>query len=132
MGNNQSNKNNVGRKLYVEIMNTFPKKKKYNPKLCHINNLIDLKGISIDNINNLIALDVLNQYESSPKNINKIHQDMLYILNKCKCCDRHQNHKPTIYKPWVETTFNNTTNSYLLCACSCRHLARDICRQCTD
>lgn len=131
------NKNTVelAKQLYIKLINISPKNIKYNPQLFTINDLVDFKGISIDTIDSiteLAALDTLNEFESSPKNIIKLRQNMLDILNKCKCCDRHQTNKPSIYQPWIETKFHNTPDSYLSCSCSCRHVSRMICRQCTN
>ena len=60
---------------------------------------------------------------------NKIikNNDVLKTLNACKCCVRHQKNKPNNMQEWVETEFHNT--QYTSCNCSCRHLARFICRE---
>ena len=68
--------------------------------------------------------------ETSSINIGNYHSRMLTILNTCQCCERHQINKPTVYEQWVETTFHGTPNTHLECSCSCRHLARNICRWC--
>ena len=57
-------------------------------------------------------------------------QDKLDTLAKCKCCERHQINKPTIFAPWINTTFHGT--QYTPCECKCRHIARFICRQATE
>lgn len=56
------------------------------------------------------------------------YQDKLNHLSNCHCCDRHQVNKPTVFRPWYETPYNNTQHNYP-CMCNCRHLARFICRQ---
>ena len=48
-------------------------------------------------------------------------------LIKCKCCDRHQRLRPKEFKPWIETEFN-WNDAHRTCQCSCRHMARMICR----
>lgn len=124
----------LAKQLYIKLIHISPKNIKYNPQLFTINDLVYFKGISIDTIDSiteLAALDTLNEFESSPKNIIKLRQNMLDILNKCQCCDRHQTDKPSIYQPWIETSFHNTPDSYLSCSCSCRHVSRMICRQCS-
>lgn len=48
-------------------------------------------------------------------------------LNRCNCCPRHQTNRPTVFAPWQETPFNDSTMTN--CMCDCRHMARWICRQ---
>ena len=70
-----------------------------------------------------------------PQEFNNIYgltwQEKLDYLALCKCCDRHQMNKPTIFKTWVD---NNTPLlfHYNSCNCKCRHIARFICRQTED
>ena len=75
--------------------------------------------------------DILNS-------INRIPGDTmeakLTTLNQCNCCDRHQMDKPSTYVSWCDTE-NNMTMWYdyiIQCDCNCRHMARWICRTCTD
>ena len=56
--------------------------------------------------------------------------DIFKTLNACKCCSRHNTDKPKKLEPWIETSFND--NQYTSCNCSCRHLARFICRGVTS
>lgn len=62
----------------------------------------------------------------------------LAILNQCKCCDRHQINKPNTFAPWQDCESSQGLGLYewtgqnLLCECDCRHMARWICRACTD
>ena len=73
-------------------------------------------------------------------------QEKLDTLNKCNCCQRHQNNKLTKYQAYEDTqlniiNFNTPYNSkYSLndpsilyqgnfCNCECRQLSRFICRQ---
>ena len=61
------------------------------------------------------------------------------ILNKCKCCERHQQNRPKKFEIWDK----NNEQQYILpkikikelqisqlnaCACDCRHLSRWLCR----
>ena len=55
-------------------------------------------------------------------------QDKLNYLASCNCCAKHQINRPTVFAPWVETPFTGTQDTD--CKCSCRHMARLICRQC--
>jgi hypothetical protein len=75
---------------------------------------------------NLVKIEAL---ENSPIEI-ATRARVLTILNTCQCCKRHQTNKPKVYQQWVETTFHVTPNTHLECSCSCRHLARRICREC--
>lgn len=47
---------------------------------------------------------------------------------ECSCCERHQINKPNIWQPYV---FNGIiiSNNNRRCECSCRHVARWICRK---
>lgn len=58
----------------------------------------------------------------------------LAILNECQCCDRHQTNKPKTFAPWQDCESNRMMwhESYTQCECDCRHMARWICRACTD
>ena len=58
----------------------------------------------------------------------------LAILNQCNCCDRHQTNKPKTFAPWYECKSNHMMRheSFVQCECHCRHMARWICRTCTD
>ena len=53
-------------------------------------------------------------------------EDIFKTLTLRKCCSRHNTDKPKKLEPWIETRFND--NQYTPCNCSCRHLARFICR----
>ena len=55
------------------------------------------------------------------------YQAKLDTLNKCNCCLRHKTNRPSHLAPWVETQFHGCQDTP--CACSCRHMARFICRQ---
>ena len=55
-------------------------------------------------------------------------QDKLDYLASCDCCAKHQINRPTVFARWVETPFTGTQDTD--CNCSCRHIARQICRQC--
>ncbi len=57
-------------------------------------------------------------------------QKKLDTLVLCKCCERHNINKPTTMIPWIELDFNITQDKP--CNCSCRHVARFICRQFED
>ena len=61
-------------------------------------------------------------------------ESKLAILNQCNCCDRHQTNKPTTFAPWHECVSNSMMSheSFVQCECECRHMARWICRTCTD
>lgn len=82
-----------------------------------------------NNFNELCTLDADMVVETCPILIGHYQERMLTILNTCQCCDRHQINKPTVYQPWVDTTYHGTL-SHLSCSCSCRHIARMICREC--
>ena len=51
----------------------------------------------------------------------------LDFLNMCNCCERHKTDRPTQYDYYFEYPFHNTQTIHD-CKCSCRHLARIICR----
>ena len=57
-------------------------------------------------------------------------EEKLAFLNNCNCCERHKLNRPNTYTRWYETEFHNTQNT--ACVCDCRHMARWICRYCTD
>ena len=59
-------------------------------------------------------------------------------LNKCKCCNRHNIHKPTYLAPYYEREeFDNWPNRNQQeheelrkeCSCICRHASRWLCRK---
>jgi len=54
-------------------------------------------------------------------------QNILNSLAECNCCHNHKLNKPIIFSPFIYNTSNNT-HSIKNCNCSCRHLARHICR----
>jgi|MDTC01.1.fsa_nt_gb hypothetical protein len=58
----------------------------------------------------------------------------LAMLNQCNCCDRHQTNKPKAFTPWYDCESNKMMwhESFIQCECNCRHMARWICRACTD
>ena len=51
----------------------------------------------------------------------------LYGLNECKCCEDHVINKPCCFAPWTEAPPGDQAEKN--CTCSCRHFARQICRQ---
>ena len=58
--------------------------------------------------------------------------DKIVHLNKCDCCERHPKDKPKIFGPSIELPSRKHLREELdvkKCACNCRHLARQICRQ---
>ena len=63
---------------------------------------------------------------------NKIlnNDDIIKILNLCKCCERHRNKKPKKFEKYKETEFSNANILQInsRCSCNCRHLCRFICR----
>ena len=61
-------------------------------------------------------------------------ESKLAILNQCNCCDRHKTNRPNTFAPWYECESNQMMSheSYIQCECNCRHMARWICRVCTD
>ena len=54
-------------------------------------------------------------------------QHKLDFLNMCNCCERHTTDRPTVYDYYFEYPFHDTQTIHD-CKCSCRHLARIICR----
>ena len=59
--------------------------------------------------------------------------DKLDRLAACNCCARHQNNKPKELHVYHETETNSTATGQQWidlqeCECSCRHMARWICR----
>ena len=58
-------------------------------------------------------------------------QQKLDTCNKCNCCTRHSINRPSIFQPWVELPFSDTSHytKNNMCSCDCRHKARFICRQ---
>ena len=61
----------------------------------------------------------------------KTWQEKLNTLNTCTCCYRHQYNKPNTMVLWTHL-HKNYYYVNKLCKCSCRHLARFICRQFDD
>lgn len=56
--------------------------------------------------------------------------EIFNICLYCRCCDRHQINKPTSWNPYFDYNNNNISiDENTTCRCSCRHLARRICRQ---
>ena len=53
---------------------------------------------------------------------------LLNALNQCHCCKKHQQDRPTEYRPYVESKSTATQSTQLDCKCQCRHFARWICR----
>lgn len=54
--------------------------------------------------------------------------DVFKLMTTCKCCSRHQQFRPNILAPWQERRFSNGNITCCSCNCSCRHMARFICR----
>ena len=50
----------------------------------------------------------------------------LCLLNACRCCDRHQDRKPSKIIGRDEYPISDLFNNS--CDCNCRHLSRHICR----
>ena len=50
-----------------------------------------------------------------------------FVAN-CTCCARHQTDRPRLLAPWVETE-GTPFQTFSPCSCTCRHMARIICRQ---
>ena len=89
-------------------------------------------------LKSLAKLETINDdfYDILINNITEEERiNMIKILNKCKCCKKHNKNKPTIkqylngYVPHYSLT-NNLNN--LKCNCSCRHYIRHICRAKND
>ena len=61
-------------------------------------------------------------------------EEKLAILNQCDCCDRHQQNRPRNFVPWYDRpmVYASTQDRVPSCECDCRHMARFICRTCTD
>jgi len=55
-------------------------------------------------------------------------QDKLDYLSACNCCVTHQVNKPRFFCTWVDTT-PAEWYTQKQCKCTCRQLARAICRQ---
>ena len=58
-------------------------------------------------------------------------QTRLDELLFCDCCEAHGVNKPTDYKPWIMKDRNESVDrkgESLGCSCTCRHEAREICR----
>lgn len=53
---------------------------------------------------------------------------LLNAFNQCHCCEKHQQGRPTEYRPYVESKSTATQSTQLDCKCQCRHFARWICR----
>lgn len=59
-------------------------------------------------------------------------QRVLDIFNSClscRCCNRHQTNKPNMWQPFNNNNNNLSIHQNSFCICSCRHLARMICRK---
>lgn len=60
---------------------------------------------------------------------------IIHSMNSCRCCERHQQHHPTVdefktgYVPPYPTS---TYDAAIMCRCNCRHLSRLICREIND
>ena len=79
-----------------------------------------------------------NEFQAVLREISELEGDSmeskLAILNQCNCCDRHQMNKPRTFAPWqeIESNMMMSHEPYIQCECDCRHMARWICRACTD
>ena len=60
-------------------------------------------------------------------------EQMIILLNTCKCCDRHQVNRPTYthYKNGLIPHYSLSTSDSK-CKCPCRHICRFICRADND
>lgn len=60
------------------------------------------------------------------------YEEKLAYCSSCECCERHSIDRPSILAPWVDTIKNHDyDDDDFRCNCTCRHIARMICRECT-
>ena len=75
---------------------------------------------------------VVAGYEAFHRFLDDTRQDenlaheVLEVCRNCQCCNDHQQRKPSQYQPWVPVSL--PTQTHRECQCSCRHLARWVCR----
>lgn len=63
-------------------------------------------------------------------------QQAVMVLNGCRCCDRHQINKPSMFVLWATgdlvdcklKTGEEILYNLQTCDCDCRHLSRWLCR----
>ena len=87
---------------------------------CRITTIINLFDKEIEENNNWDFSKLLKENLNEPGHFVK-------ILNKCKCCKRHQMNRPNLLnntKYILQDTKNNTENE--VCNCLCRHISRRI------
>ena len=87
-----------------------------------------------------IFKNAIDKYGTCAALIEKFDSEFAFaILNKCKCCERHQQNRPKKFEIWNK---NNEQQDPLLkikskelqisqvnaCGCDCRHLSRWLCR----
>ncbi len=72
----------------------------------------------------LLNIDIRSLYEETVDH--QLAERYLTILQTCRCCDRHQNRKPSTIYGWHEYPITDSYDDS--CECNCRHLSRHICR----
>ena len=99
---------------------------------------IDVNDLDFNNLEVVLDFDPYNLdavlIESSLSSTLAVN--LLNMCNNCDCCARHEVNRPTIYEPWVELDVHvqdDDDEPYdPPCDCSCRHVARWVCRHHPD
>ena len=79
---------------------------------------------------NLIQFNENYEYINDDKDSGYKALSLFNRCVNCNCCERHQVNKPNSWTPIPIHQFRRSTNfrNGYYCNCSCRHLARDLCR----
>ena len=67
----------------------------------------------------------VSEYVDIKQNVNKVPNELI----NCTCCVRHKFNFPKNNK-WVDINKSNKNVNKKLCKCPCRHVARNLFRQC--
>jgi hypothetical protein len=67
-----------------------------------------------------------SQRSECDRAVDRWMQGKLNLLAGCSCCERHNEYKPGLWKPWKDGARKNGEINQ--CKCPCRHMARRICR----
>jgi hypothetical protein len=92
-------------------------------------------GIDVNDLEAVLDFDphALSAVLIESSSSNNLAVNLLSMCNNCDCCARHQLNRPAIYEPWVELDIHLQDEPYdPPCGCSCRHVARWVCRHHPD
>lgn len=116
---------------YIDASNIIKKYYKKYFVLKYIKKINITQSYHLFNLTNDLWLDnntLLNNV------INNITWEQIYYITflkciKCNCCERHTVNKPNKIMKWIEIPRQHYFQDFnTICNCSCRHLARRICR----